>query len=149
VAYRNGKFACEIAVAKNLNSVAGAIDDSLFAKRLFIDDCAVFECLLKGTDIDDFKLESESLIAEALLWEAAVHWHLATFKARTDALACASLLALVALTRGLAMAGTLSAAEAFAAVFRTWAGFDVVKSHDRIVGMGIGYSALIRVPCVL
>ena len=82
-----------------------------------------------------FDLVLKGGIAEALLGKAAMHWHLATFKARTNGGTGTRQLTFVPAARGLAMAGALATADALATVFRTRAGCCIVKSHEMNGGL--------------
>src|SRR5690606_3377376 len=125
----DGELAGQFAAAENLDGVATAIDEALLAQRLLIDGGAVIEGV-EVADVDDFIDVAEHGVAEALLGKSAMQRHLAAFKAGADALAGAGLLALVALAGSLAVTGAFAAADALAALLRTRAGLNVVKSHE-------------------
>jgi hypothetical protein len=59
-----------------------------------------------------------------------MHGHLTAFKAWANATTCAGHLTFIAFAGGFAVTGAFAAADALAALFGTWAGFDVLELHD-------------------
>lgn len=130
----DGEFLGHITFSEQLDTVpldpAKSTDQTGLAQALLIDNRAVVEAFIQAVEVNHSVFGAEGSIAEPALGQAAVQGHLPTFKTWFDCGTGTGLLAFVPTAGCLAVAGTFTAANAFAALGGTGGWFDVVKSHD-------------------
>lgn len=123
------QLAGDLTVAKDLDGITGAIDQVLFPQSGFSHGVSVIESLFEAAQVDDFKLRLESGVGETFLGKTTEQRHLTAFEARPNAGASAGFLTLVPFAGSLAVAGTFTAADAFATLHSSAIGFQIVQSH--------------------
>lgn len=125
----DGELEGKFTRAENLDEIAVAAHQTRFTQCGFIDHRTILEGCVEFTNVHDFEDVLELFVVKALLWQTAMHWHLTTFKAGTDATTCAGHLTFVAFAGGFTVTGAFATADALAALFGTGAGFDVLELH--------------------
>src|SRR5699024_5648121 len=123
----NGNLLFELAVGKNLHTVAVGLHDASLNERCFVDNCAVFKSV-EGVEIDRNDLLREDIV-ETSLRDSSLQRHLAAFEAGTEAVTRSCLLALVALAGRLAVAGAVASADALCLAHCARRRSEFVKLH--------------------
>ena len=105
--------------------MGSAIGQPQAFQRGFVDPGTIFKSV-ERLKIDGQIAGAVSSVIETAFWNAADEGHLATFKPDADGTAGTGGLAFATAAAGLAVATGLSLAEAFATVFSTRSGFQVM-----------------------
>jgi hypothetical protein len=113
----DGQFLGNLTPTKYLQSIEFAADQSFLPQQLLIDlrpSVENFQFIQVNHGVPRFK----GGVVKAPFWQTSNQWHLAALKAESNTAARASFLALMALSTGFAMTGTLAATEALDPVLR-------------------------------
>ena len=119
----------DFADAEHLDGVTATVDEARGAERGFIDGGTGVKQIVEFAHIEDPHLVAEIVIVETPFGQAAVEWHLATFKAHAGSAAGTRLLAFVSFAGGLAVTGAFAATQPFVTVFGTRIGAVGVEVH--------------------
>jgi hypothetical protein len=119
----------DLTASEHLDFVVGALHQPVLPQELRRHDGAGVETESERVEVDDLVLDAERIV-EAALRHAAVQRHLAAFESTLEFEARTRFRALVPASGGLAVAGSLPAADALLRVLHPTRRFQIMKTHN-------------------